>query len=125
MNTKELYKRDQERFRADPEEEIGPVQSSLELFQKVYRNPDLPLHTRLRAARDAKDHEHPKLGISVNVNAGEDFAARLDALSRLRKAGCLKRGRFFPKGRFSRKPVRRPRQPAQAKPINGFQRRKF
>jgi hypothetical protein len=61
------------------EDHIGPADTSLDLFQKVYRNPSLPLAVRMRAAIAAKDHEHPKLGISVNVNAGEDFAARLDA----------------------------------------------
>src|SRR5262245_54497013 len=59
------------------EDAIGPVQTSLELFQKVYRNPNLPLHTRLRAARDAKDHEHPKLVATAIVNEGS-FAALLD-----------------------------------------------
>jgi len=57
--------------------EIGEVQSSLELFQKIYRNPDLPLHTRMRAAIAAKDHEHPKLIATAIVNEGS-FAALLD-----------------------------------------------
>jgi hypothetical protein len=60
-----------------PEDDIGSVDTSLELFQKVYRNPNLPLHTRLRAARDAKDHEHPKLVATAVVNEGS-FAALLE-----------------------------------------------
>jgi hypothetical protein len=60
-----------------PEAQIGEVTSSLELFQKVYRNPKVPLHTRLRAARDAKDHEHPKLVATAIVNESS-FAALLD-----------------------------------------------
>src|SRR5262245_40366701 len=63
--------------RPKPVEEIGEVRTSLELFQKVYRNPNLPLHTRVRAARDAKDHEHPKLVATAIVNEN-DFATLLD-----------------------------------------------
>jgi hypothetical protein len=67
------------RYKQQPltEEDIGPVDTSLELFQKVYRNPNLPLYMRLRAARDAKDHEHPKLVATAIVNEGS-FAALLD-----------------------------------------------
>jgi hypothetical protein len=57
--------------------DVGPVDSSLELFQKVYRDPNQPIERRLRAARDAKDHEHPKLVATAIVNEGS-FAALLD-----------------------------------------------
>jgi hypothetical protein len=77
IKTIEAHKRKVEELNED--EAIGPVDTYLELFQRVYRDPRLPLNTRLRAARDAKDHEHPKLGVSLNVNMGEDFASRLDA----------------------------------------------
>src|SRR6266568_4273011 len=72
-----IIQRAKQRMFAD--EEVGPVTSSLELFQKVYRDPAQPIERRLRAARDAKDHEHPKLGVSVNINDDGSFAARLDA----------------------------------------------
>jgi hypothetical protein len=64
------------------EDDVGPVETSLELFQKVYQNPNLPLPTRMRAAIAAKDHEHPKLGVTINVHDDGSFAAQLDAAIR-------------------------------------------
>jgi hypothetical protein len=65
--------------------EIEPNATSLTLLQQVYRNPSLPLPTRMRAAGMALPHEHPKLGVSVTVNAS-DFADQLDrAVERSRK----------------------------------------
>src|SRR5262245_17887194 len=57
--------------------DVGPVETSLELFQKVYRDPNQPIERRLRAARDAKDHEHPKLVATAIVNEGS-FATLLE-----------------------------------------------
>jgi hypothetical protein len=57
--------------------EVAPNATSLELLQAVYRSPSLPLATRMRAAMAALQFEHPKLGVSVNIN-GEDIAERLD-----------------------------------------------
>jgi hypothetical protein len=59
--------------------EIGPGASSLELLQAIYRSPHVPLSTRMRAASMAIPFEHPKLGVTVNVNDDGSFAARLDA----------------------------------------------
>jgi hypothetical protein len=59
--------------------------TSLNLLQQVYRNPSLPLNTRMRAATAALPHEHPKLAVAVTVNAG-DFAEKLDqAVERSRR----------------------------------------
>ena len=59
--------------------------TSLTLLQQVYRNPSLPLLTRIRAATAALPHEHPKLAVTATVNAG-DFADQLErAIERSRR----------------------------------------
>jgi hypothetical protein len=59
--------------------------TSLDLLQHVYRNPSLPLPTRMRAAGMALPHEHPKLAVTTVVNVG-DFADQLEkAVERSRK----------------------------------------
>lgn len=59
--------------------------TSLDLLQRVYRNPSLPLMTRMRAASAALPHEHPKLAVTTVVNVG-DFADQLEkAVERSRK----------------------------------------
>src|SRR6516225_4051030 len=66
--------------------EIGPNGLSLDLLRAVYRNNQLPLTTRMRAAISALKHEVPTLGISVVVN-DDDIATRLDrALARIANA---------------------------------------
>ena len=63
--------------------EIGPNDLSIDLLRAVYRNNQLPLTTRMRAAISALKHEVPTLGISVVVN-DDDIATRLDrALARI------------------------------------------
>ena len=62
--------------------------TSLNLLQQVYRNPSLPLNTRMRAAGMALPHEHPKLAVTAVVNAG-DFADQLEkAIERSRKVSA-------------------------------------
>src|SRR5262249_42082756 len=66
--------------------EIGPNDLSIDLLRAVYRNNQLPLSTRMRAAISALKHEVPSLGISVVVG-DEDIATKLDrAIARITAA---------------------------------------
>jgi hypothetical protein len=66
--------------------EIAHDGTALDLFQAIYRNSALPLHLRMRAARDAIAYESPKL-IGVAVSGEKGFAALLD--ERLRRRAKL------------------------------------
>jgi hypothetical protein len=57
--------------------EIGPNDLSIDLLRAVYRNNQLPLTTRMRAAMAALKHEVPALIATAVVNEG-DFATILD-----------------------------------------------
>jgi hypothetical protein len=70
---------DNPRMTSQGEFEIGPNGTSLTLLQLVYRNPSMPLHTRLRAAISALPMEHPRLGFTYQVSSEGDFASLLDA----------------------------------------------
>ena len=50
---------------------------ALELLQAVYRNAEVPLSVRMRAASIALPYEKPKLVVTAMVS-GEDFATMLD-----------------------------------------------
>jgi hypothetical protein len=51
--------------------------SSLDLLQAIYRCPDQPLHTRMKAAIAALPYEHPKLAVTAVLDGTEDLGARL------------------------------------------------
>ena len=91
--------------------ELGPEANSLDFLQACYRNPSLPLSTRLRAASIAISFEVPKLAVTAVLNNQEDFATRLDR--------CIARAKEM---RMLPGPVVE-HSPSELRPTNGFKRR--
>jgi len=58
--------------------ELPPNGMSLDLLRMVYRNPSIPLSTRIRCAVAALPHEFPRLQVTAQVT-DQDFATLLDA----------------------------------------------
>ena len=58
--------------------EVEPQATSLDLLQAVYRNPQVPLSVRMRAAGMAIPYEYPKLSVVASVNDPDRFAERLE-----------------------------------------------
>jgi hypothetical protein len=58
--------------------EIKPEATSLDLLQAVYRNPDVPLPVRMRAAGMAIPYEYPKLSVVASISDPAAFAERLE-----------------------------------------------
>ena len=58
--------------------ETKPEPTSLDLLQAVYRNPDVPLSVRMRAASIAIAYETPKLSVVASVSDPAAFAERLE-----------------------------------------------
>jgi hypothetical protein len=58
--------------------------TSLKFLQTIYRNPEVPLPVRMKAAAIAIEYELPRLAVTAMVNSG-DFGVQLDrAISRSR-----------------------------------------
>jgi hypothetical protein len=68
------------RFDDEPELiELGPGETSLHFFQRIYRSIRQPMARRMRAAEFALQHEHPRLGAIATASMnGRDFAALLE-----------------------------------------------
>jgi hypothetical protein len=76
---------------SEPEVEIGPGRTSLDLLQAIYRSPDQPLHTRMRAAALCLPYEHPRLAVTAVLDGTEDLGARLSrAIQRSAKVIALR-----------------------------------
>jgi hypothetical protein len=54
------------------------VDNALVFLQSIYRNQQVPLPVRMRAAIECLPFETPKLAVTATLTA-EDFAARLDS----------------------------------------------
>jgi hypothetical protein len=66
------------RIEAEQAPTLGPEANSLDFLQACYRNPTLPLSTRMRAAGLALPFELPKLAVTAVLSNQEDFATILD-----------------------------------------------
>jgi hypothetical protein len=61
-------------------------EGSLRFLQTIYRNPEVPLPVRMRAAMAALPFENPKLAVVATVDGNKDFAFKLDqAVERSRR----------------------------------------
>jgi hypothetical protein len=70
--------------------DLPPDGISLDLLRAVYRNPCIPLATRIRAAGLAIPYETPKLAVTGIVEADGDIAAILDRrIKRLQESSSL------------------------------------
>jgi hypothetical protein len=60
------------------EVEVDAEATSLDLLQAVYRNPDVPLSVRMRAAGMAIPYEMPRLSVVASIHDPAGFAERLE-----------------------------------------------
>jgi len=69
---------------------VGSDAKAHDVLVAIYRNPKMPLHTRMKAAMAAIAYESPKLAVTATMS-GRDFASLLEArISRYRKLEAAK-----------------------------------
>jgi hypothetical protein len=57
----------------------------------IYRCPDQPLHTRMKAAIAALPYEHPKLAVTMAIDGHDSWATKLQgAIARSRQADAYR-----------------------------------
>src|SRR6516165_11997596 len=72
-----IYDREQQAQREAEIERLRKL-TPLEFLCAVWQDPDLPMHTRLRAAAEACKYSAPQLKAVAHVKPNADFAAALD-----------------------------------------------
>jgi hypothetical protein len=72
-----IYDREQQALREAEIEKLRKL-TPLQFLCAVWQDPDLPMHTRLRAAAEACKYSQPQLKAVAHVRPNEDFAAVLD-----------------------------------------------
>ena len=74
--------------------------TSLTFLQMVYRNANLPLGMRMRAASQAIQFEHPKLAVQASVSEWDGWVRKLDQAieqsQRVLQTRKLEDGSFVP-----------------------------
>jgi hypothetical protein len=79
LSPREVIEAHQKRVEEEGTIELAPHEGSLDLLQKVYRNPKQPITQRIRCAIEALPFEHPKLSAVAHASlSGNDFATMLD-----------------------------------------------
>src|SRR6516165_6264618 len=85
-----IYDREQQAQREAEIERLRKL-TPLEFLCAVWQDPDLPMHTRLRAAAEACKYSAPQLKAVAHVKLNADFAAVLDrAKERAASANVIK-----------------------------------
>jgi hypothetical protein len=84
-----IYEKEQRALREAEAERLRKL-TPLEFLCAVWQDPDLPMHTRLRAAAEACKYSAPQLKAVAHVKPDADFAAALDrAKERIARANVI------------------------------------
>jgi hypothetical protein len=89
---------------AEPDD-VGAEATPLQFFQAVYRNPALPLSTRIRASIAAAQYCHPKISVIASPGDPRNIADRLEFLIRQQRKPNLIEARPQPDQQHIRRRV--------------------